>query len=282
MIGTIDQVPAGGALQIVMQPRTGSTSIRLTRALTSEELVDQNSGTLVYEGRYPAVLDAAGIVDGTTYWYRPWYRVGSAWYGAVARSATPVATFAEADVDPMGLLRTRLMLGFAELVDRTSARSDRRGPKLSPASGVVPVLLGTPVYDNVSFPLVTLHTTDDGSEGMRAIGEVVALDEAGLQSEGWLSSVQITITGWSTNYDERHELRRAIKDIVIANLAVFDAGGLTKVSLRLSDRDDVESYPAPMYAVDGTFTCLAPSVVSEDRPVIADVIVNVNVINGGL
>lgn len=274
MISVIDQVASGGALRLVWQPLPGATSFRLTRALTQDALVTADDGDVVYEGPLLFALDGPGLVNGTPLWYRVWYMVNGAWVASDPVTQTPVATFADYSVDPQSLVRDRLSAGFQELVRRTQVGDPTPGALLNPESGSIPVLFGSPAFDNVSFPLVTLHMADD-ADSVRAIGEVLAPDTqqgaGNEQYEGWLSSVQLTMVGWSQNFDERRALRQAIKSIVIANLPVFDAAGMLQVSLRLSDQDDLTSYPAPMYMAMGTLTCLAPSVVGLARPRIEQV-----------
>lgn len=276
MISIIGQVPSGGALRLVMQPQDGASAIRVTRGATQAELVDENAGTKVYEDTALSFLDGPGLVNGQTYWYRAFYRVGSSWLPSTPVSQTPVAAFADYSTDPMAMLRDAMSSGFVELVRRFTAGDATPGPKLNPKSGTIGVLFGTPAFDGVEFPVVTMHMVEE-ADSERFLGELPFEDSAGESAEGWLSSYQISICAWSQNYDERHALRQAIKAIVIGNLPVFDAAGLINVSLRLSDQDDLQSYPAPMYQVLGTFTCKAPSVVGESLSVVESVSTSVNV-----
>ena len=50
-----------------MQPQDGATLIRVVRGATQAELVDENSGTKVYEDTGLSFLDGPGLVNGTPY-----------------------------------------------------------------------------------------------------------------------------------------------------------------------------------------------------------------------
>lgn len=274
MIAVIDQVPSGNALRLVLQPRGGATLFRVTRGASELALDGPDAGAVVYEGGELSFLDTAGLVNGTEVWYRAFYMVAGEWRGTPAVSQTPRATFADYSADPVALVRDRLALGLAEIVRRTLAGDPIPGVVLSPKTGSVPVLVGTPLFEGVSFPLLTLHLVDDADQ-VRGIGEGGPHDafaeDSVEQYEGWYSRVQISITGWSKHPTERKELRKAIKSLVIANLPVLDAGGLAQVSFRATEHDEMSAYPEPVYQVLGTLTCLAPSFVGVTHPRVADV-----------
>ena len=87
-------------------------------------------------------------------------------------------------------------------------------------------------------------------------------------TEGWLSRVQLTITGWAINADVRAALRKAIKRIVIANLPIFDDKGMYQIGINQQDLDDFQTYSAPVYQSACQFSCLARSAVtSVDGPI---------------
>jgi hypothetical protein len=274
MIAVIDQVPSGNALRLVLQARGGATLFRVTRGATELELEGPDAGAIVYEGSELSFLDTAGLVNGQEVWYRAFYMADGAWRGTPAVSQTPRATFADYSADPLSLVRDRLVLGLAEIVRRTAAGDPLPGAALAPRSGSIPVLVGTPLYEGVNFPLVVMHLVDD-TDQVRGIGEGGPQDAFGEdtaeQYEGWYSRVQLSIVGWSKHPSERKELRKALKALVIANLPVFDAAGLAQVSFRASESDDTSSYPEPLYQVLGTFTCLAPSFVGVTHARVADV-----------
>lgn len=138
-----------------------------------------------------------------------------------------------------------------------------------------------PLFDETTFPVVTIHCTQDAS-GERAIGENMlgeqfdALADEWDISEGWLSRWDIQIIGWALNPDARIALRKVLKAIVIGNLPVFDAAGMVQVDFSQGDAEDFESFAAPVYQTMGRLTCMAPSaVVATDDPIReVDLIVN--------
>ena len=132
------------------------------------------------------------------------------------------------------------------------------------------------VKDSVP-PLVTIQLTSD-APSQRYLGEDIEGDDGFGEHEGWYSNVRLDVMGWSLNPDERNELRRALKRIVLANMPVFDHEGLALVEFSQQDTEDFTTYAAPMYQTMGTFTCQAPSqVAGGDYPVIAEIPMTINV-----
>ena len=64
--------------------------------------------------------------------------------------------------------------------------------------------------------------------------------------------------------------------VLIGNLPVFHAAGLTQVEISASDIEDFQSYEAPMFSTAITFSCLAPVSVAGDADAIADVTIAVS------
>ena len=84
------------------------------------------------------------------------------------------------------------------------------------------------------------------------------------EAEGWLAQSSVQIIGWELNADARIELRKAIRRIIVGNLAVFDSLGIINVDLQCSDAEDLQSYNAPIYQVMGTMNCKAPVLVTAE------------------
>jgi len=85
--------------------------------------------------------------------------------------------------------------------------------------------------------------------------------------------VRVTVVGWSLNSDQRIELRKAIRRLIIGNLDVFDGFGWAEVSLSLQDIDAINGeYPAQLYQAVGTFSCVAPVRVGGPVAAISQVI----------
>ena len=257
----IVNVPAGAAVRVFLKPPATARAWRLLRkqADTFTGPTDADA-TLVHAGTDRVVLDDSGLLDGFTFWYRAYYWTGSAWVASASVSATPQSTYVDESEDALSIVRDRLDAGMLTEVARQ---------RLRPQSGTIDVLTASPVYDDRRFPMVTVHLQDEGAQ-QRFIGENPTGDEADRDyfdgssddTEGWLAQTQLTIMGWSLNSDERKELRKAIRRILVANLPVFDAHGLLQVEFRQQDTEDFTSYNAPVYQVMTSFTCLTPIRVS--------------------
>ena len=265
-IGMILPLPAGNALRVFVEPPASARLWKILRK-TANTFTGQDDAdaVVVYEGRdVKAPLDFENILNGFTYWYRAYYWDGAAWSASVAVSATSTSTYEEASTDALSVVRDRLDYGLQAEVARNVLEHE---------NGAIPVLVAPPLYEDTRWPVVSVHLQSESSS-TRAIGEEVELGELDVLSntwddaEGWLANVQLTIVGWSLNPDERKELRKALRRIVVANLPVFAAAGMANIDFSTQDMDAVSGeYPAPVYQVMCTFTCLAPVVVRSAGPV---------------
>ena len=271
MISFIQPLAAGNALRISLEVPAGAKGMRLLRKVSDSFTGWNDPAALVVADEVDrSVLDTASLTNGALYYYRSYYFIGNAWVDSGAtRSATPAATYRAIGGDVLSVVRERLDLGLqAEVARGTLTHDDNH----------IPVHTAPPVFEEVTWPIVTLHLQNDAS-GERAIGEMVNPDQfdptAGTwgESEGWLKNVQLMVMAWSLNPDQRIELRKAIERIVIANLPVFDNAGMTQVQLSMQDTEDFESYSAPVYQAMGTFSCTAMIVVGSDVDAISDVTV---------
>jgi len=259
---TLQPLMAGNALRIFVTRPAGTVISRILRrdadAFTG---YDDAGALLVHSGMEHAVLDVSGLVNGATYFYRVYHFDGSTWTDGGVASAAPVASYDDGAVDALVLLRDRLAAGLA--VEVAAGR-------LYHAKGKIPVRTAPPQDKDEVLPIVTLQLSSDNPAD-RAIGEdLIGFDDG--EFEGWLSDVRLELMGWSLNPDERNDLRRALKRIVLANLAVFDAAGLLQINFTQRDTEDFSTYAAPMYQTMGEFTCQAPSYVTGgDYAVIADI-----------
>jgi len=129
---------------------------------------------------------------------------------------------------------------------------------------VIQVLTAPPLFEDTIWPVVTVHLQSDSS-AERAIGEDFgsSINDAGLtvDYEGWLSKYQLLIVVWCLNPDERNILRRAVKNLLIANLPIFDRAGMVQIDVTQSDTEDFQSFSAPVYQTMTTLSCIAPSIV---------------------
>ena len=269
MISLVQVIASGNALRLLLQPPAGSLKWRVLRKDTDTFTDVNDAGAfLVYDGTERSFLDVAGLYNGQKVYYRAYYWNGSVWLASASAFGTPEATFSDLSADPLTIVRNRLDLGLQVYVDRN---------KIAAPSGAVKVMTASPLAEEISWPVVTIHVASDAS-AERFIGELVAndtFDPVGNQwdeYEGWFSRVQLTIVAWCLNADERIVLRQAMKAVLMSNLTVFDAAGLMQIDLQFSDQEDFTSYAAPIYQALCNFTCYAPSVVEGTDPAIRDVI----------
>lgn len=263
----IQPLPVGNALRLFIQPPTGAARWKVLRngnGVFSGH--DDPGAAVVYEGGDAVVLDTAFLQNEVMAFYRPYYTAdGAVWEAGAVASGTPAATYEEFTTDVMSVLRQRLESGLQVEVQRGTLINEL---------GYIPVYTAAPSLErDLRMPLVTLHMESE-EPAERGLGEYIGgddFDSVGQEwqeSEGWLARVNISVVGWSLNADERIALRQALRRIVVANLSVFDAAGFLTVNLSQQDVDAVSGeYPAPMYQVMNTFTCLAPVRVGSRAPV---------------
>jgi hypothetical protein len=274
MISFAQSLPIGNAVKIVIAPGAGAVCWRVLRKATDDIANESDPlAKLIYEGRDVLVVDALQLANGTEYFYKEFEYNGTAWAAAGdSVGLTPVTDYNFAGADVLTLVRDRLKAGIAAAVANSV---------LKPDGGVIEVFTAPPLWENIKWPIVSVHLAQDASE-VRGIGETLAVDqvdhESGkwLESEGWLSRVRLQIIGWSTNSDVRILLRKVIKSIIQGNLEVFDAAGMVQIDFSQTDVEDFGSYNAPVYQVVGDFSCLAPSVVQDEaQDSVIDVTVDV-------
>ncbi|EDY2030036.1 hypothetical protein GTB64_004478 [Salmonella enterica] len=265
---------SGNAIRLILDPPAGAMYWRIFRNTVD----DFDRAIKVLEGDNPLMVDTLGLENGVRVYYRAEYvmaddsvRVSNVSF------ATPNASYADYSTDALELLRDRLEAGLTEEV--------RRGELVSEL-GYVQVLTAPPsLQNNLSFPLVTLILENE-SPSERFLGD--QLDAEGFDDEdamwteyeGWLADVTISVTGWSLNPSERIALRKSIRRVLIANFNVFAARGILLPHFTLTDADAVSGeFDAPLYMVNGDFTCQAPIRVGLRNP--ASVLdVTVEVTNG--
>lgn len=258
----VQNLYAGNALRLFLQPPAGAVSWRVLRK-GADDFTDQNdpAAFLVYDGDEKIIVDAEFLTNEVMVFYRPFYFDGTTWTAGPTNHGTPTATYADHSTDVLAFMRDRLERGLLVEVQRGN---------LTHELGYVQVYTAPPALEqSLRFPLVTIHL-DNESPGVRGIGENISgdeFDEVGFQweeSEGWLADVQLSIIGWSLNSDERIELRKCIRRIIIANMPVLATRGIIQVNLTQQDVDAVNGeFGAPVYQVMSSFSCLAPVRVSD-------------------
>lgn len=248
----------GNALRVFLTPPANAEYWRVLRKST-DDIVDQDDGyaLVAYEGDHRIFIDTASLLNDIRAYYTPFYRINGEWVRGAGSYGTPAATYEDYSTEVLSVLRDRLEAGLTIEVERGNLMNEL---------GYVQVLTAPPTMNmNIQFPLVTV-TLEGESRDLRGIGEdtmgdfLEADDEEWLEHEGWLAGVQVSIVGWSLNPDERIELRKAIRRVIVGNLTVLADKGMSLPNLSLKDDDAVngEFGDTPMYLVTGIFSCTAP------------------------
>ncbi len=271
MISMIQNLHIGNALRVFLTPPAGAIVWRVLRKPADNFSGPNDAGAIVaYEGEEPIFTDIESLKNEEVAYYRPYYTSDRVtWTAGATNYGTPTADYVDNSPDVLGILRDRLEAGL--LVEC------QRGNFL-PELGYIQVFTAPPSLErDLRLPLVTVHLEAD-EPGERGIGESIGGDEfdaIGLsweEDQSWLANVQITIIGWSSNSDERIELRKALRRIVMGNLEVFAAKCIQQVSISQHDIDAVNGeYPAPMYQCMCNFSCVSPVHVGGPADAIQDV-----------
>ena len=254
----IQNLHIGNALRLFLQPPVGALKWRVLRKPADNFTGPTDAGAIVaYEGNEVIFTDVESLKNEEVAFYRPYYTSdGTNWTAGPTNHATPTADYVDNSPDVLGLLRDRLEAGL--LVEC------QRGNFL-PELGYIQVFTAPPSLErDLRLPLVTVHLESD-EPGERGIGETIGGDEFDAigfdwdEDQSWLASVQITVIGWSANSDERIELRKAIRRIIVGNLEVFASKCIQQVSISQHDIDAVNGeYPSPMYQCMSNFSCVSP------------------------
>lgn len=262
MISMVLPLHVGNAMQLLIEPPAGAVVWRVLRKASPDFAGhDDPTALLVYEGDERAFIDSMSLQNEVMQFYCAFYSADQiSWVPSQVANGTPTADYVDRTTDVLSIMRDRLEAGL--LVEC------QRGNFL-PELGYIQVYTAPPSLEqDLRFPLVTLHLESE-SPTERGIGEMLAPDQFDAigfdwdESEGWLASVRLTIIGWSLNSDERLELRKAIRRLVVANLPVFAGHGWVMPELVQQDVDAINGeYPSPMYQVMSTFSCVAPVCVS--------------------
>ena len=252
----IQPIPVGNALRIFITPPFGAKKWRLLRNANGVFSGYNDPGaSVIHEGKDLVVLDSTVLTNGQVYHYGLFWFNGTVWSADGTNYGTPNPTMAQLGPDVLSLIRDRLDEGLAVFVARG---------ELHHKQGHIQVLTAPPLFEDTIWPVVTVHLQSDSS-AERALGEDFgsSLNDAGLtvDYEGWLSKYQLLIVVWCLNPDERNILRRAVKNLLIANLPVFDKAGMVQVDVTQTDTEDFQSFSAPVYQTMTTLSCLAPSII---------------------
>ena len=268
MIHTVWPLPIGTALRLFLSPPADALRWRILRKGADDfSGPDDASAVVVYEGDDKVVVDTQFLKNNVVAFYRPYYWIDDAWVAGPTASGTPVASYQDASTDVQSIVRQRLEEGFAEEVRRKALHNDL---------GYIQVFTAPPqITSDLRLPLVTVELLSETpptrglGEDMTASTDFQVIGGILRDSEGWLAEVTLQIVCWSLNPDERIDLRKALRRIIVGNLPVFDEAGMVQVGLSLQDADMMNNeLGAPLYQCVASFTCLAPVIVqSETRTI---------------
>lgn len=264
-------LPVGNALRIFVNAPPSAVLTRILRKATDTFAGQADpAAVVVATTREAAVLDIASLVNGTPYFYRSYYFNGSAWSDSgVSASGTPNATYVDQSVDVQSVVRDRIDAGMKVEIARGA---------LLPQSNKISVLTAPPVFDQTRMPMVIVHLENEAATAM-GIGDVLAPDQFDAmsgqweESTGWLALTQLTVTCWSLNPDERLNLRRALRRVLMANKPVFESLGMVNVAFPMNDLADFANFGVPVYQVMCSFSCMAPVMISDQIAPVSSVVV---------
>lgn len=271
MISMVLPLYAGNALRLLLKPAAGAVRWKVLRRGDAAFAGHDDPGALlVYEGNESAIVDTQSLQNEVMAFYCVYYTVdGATWAASNVANGTPKATYRDHTTDVLSHMRDRLEAGLLVECQRGNFMTEL---------GYIQVYTAPPSMErDLRMPLVTIHLDYEGSDD-RAVGESISgdvFDSIGFdwdESEGWLANVRLQIVGWSLNGDERIELRKAIRRVIVANLPVFDSYGWLLPNIQQQDIDALNGeYPAQIYQVMTTFTCVAPVRVSGTVDAIRDI-----------
>lgn len=202
------------------------------------------------------VDSADDLVDGVQVWYRCFDWVNGGWIDqGVSFAATPQVNFEPDGLDPQEFVRDRIQIGINYAIAQGW---------LQPASGAIQVTTAPfQLSETVTFPTISVHLESTGPAD-RSIGDelVEEFDQFADQyegTEGWMARTALNVAGVSQNPDERISLRKALRQIVQANLPVFAGAGLRNIEFSQTDSEEFREKDVPLYHTNGTFSCVSPA-----------------------
>lgn len=273
MISFIRALPAGNAIQVLLSPPSGAKRYRLLRK-SDDTFSDQDDADalIVLDGDDRSVMDTDSLINSQLYYYKPFYQYESgAWKAGDSASVTPALSMSRDTPDAFMFIRQRLDDGLRAMIAAGSLNHPKRH---------IRVLSAPPVFEDTFFPVVTIHLSSESS-AERMVGSDVFpsnLQDDGdwMEHEGWLARGVVSIIGWGLNPDERITLRRAIRDLIVANVGIFDGAGICDVDIEQQDTEDFASFNAPIYQSITTMSYMAPVIVGGSFSAVEQIDVTAN------
>lgn len=229
---------AGNAVVLLADPPADAQACRVVR---DDVVVEQFAAT---PGQRVEYVDHTGLINGQAYAYALLWLIDGEWADGGTATLTPAVTYSSRVPDAMTLVMDRIDLGLRIEVER--------GDIEPPSGGVVSVLRAPTQEDNTRLPLVTVEFAGSQSDE-RALGEIWNRDDATddgnwIERAGWMRREELVLVAWTLNPDQRHNYRRALERILLANLPIFEAGGLLMPEYTVSDQDLFTEHAAPIHA----------------------------------
>lgn len=271
MISFIQSLASGNAVKVALNPPKQADRWRLLRKATDDFTgQDDPAAAVILDGDERYIVDRTTLLNGNVYHYKLYSLIGANWVTTPSVQVTVTAGYFGISNDPLDVIRERLELGLKVEVTRG---------KLKHARDYIPVKTAFPFNEAAMWPMVTVHVQSVSTD-TRAIGELWETD-ADEDMDGGLDRWRIDVIGWTMNPDERNELRKAIRRVIVANLPLFDDVGMIQIDFSQMDAEELadKDKNIVIYKTVGSFSCLAPFVVANEGPTVETVETTVNTIN---
>lgn len=278
---TARPLPAGNAARLYLTPPLGALHWRVLRmegTNTNIPTHDYRQAVVVADhADERSILDFTGLLNDQPYTWRAFYQQSNGeWLPSEPVTATPRAIYQEGGTDLQDFLRERIGLGLAVEIKRGTLK-----PKDGRIRVITAPFVGT---EDPKLPAVSVHF-DNGRPSDRFIGDTMGIgaDSGGhLDSDGFLSRQNLTISVCSENADERRAIRQALLRILEANLEVMAGAGIMLPEWAWADMEampDAQKGGVPLFYANFSFSAVAPTVVLHQMAALRDTLVAVTPYN---
>lgn len=267
---------AGNAVRLNVSLLDGASFMRVLRLPTDtfSGPDDPNAMPIIDDFAGETLIDTEGLTNGTTYFYRSYDWVESAFVDSgISISATPNANYIADAVDPQELLRDRLQLGINVEIVRS---------QLKPETGKIAVITAPFAMEGTTFPVISV-ILDNTGPSERVLGDQIEgfhdpSSNQWVDTNGWIARFSMSISAATFNLDERIQLRKSVRRVIQANLPIFNEAGMVQIELNQTDAEIQTDKSAVIYVSNATFTCLAPAFIQVFHDVVTDVTVSAEVL----
>ena len=264
----IQPIECGNAVRLVVQSTAGEARWRVLRKEANTfTAYNDPAAYVVHDGNERFLTDARLLVNGAPYFYALYGYDGTAWLAPVIATVTPQSTFAtDAILDAQEIVRERVDVTLHSMISRGLVALSKT---------TVPVM-SIPFYQQgTDLPVVTV-LFGGATPATHGIGNDMATEaKAGDQwvgYQGWHQIVNLDITAWSLNAQERNALRVALETVIAANLDIFDSLGLNLIDVQnVQDSEDFQSMNVPIYQTVLRIGCQIVVAVTEAGGSLGDI-----------